>query len=77
MCHYQIGAVANSTGPHSKVAGESDSMSEKFDMKLKKRRNNHLTLTVQIKNWLPLVSGPALAMLNTPAPTCFTTIKFF
>lgn len=25
-----------------------------------------------MKNWLPLVSGPAFAMLKTPGPTCFT-----
>lgn len=28
-----------------------------------------------MKNWLPLVPGPALAMLNTPGPTCFTANK--
>jgi hypothetical protein len=26
------------------------------------------TLTVQMKNWLPLVFGPALAILTTPGP---------
>lgn len=35
----------------------------------------YLTFTVQMKNWLPLVPGPALAMLNTPGPTCFTVNK--
>jgi hypothetical protein len=34
--------------------------------------SSYLTFTVQMKNWLPLVSGPALAMLKTPGPTCFT-----
>lgn len=34
--------------------------------------SSHLTFTVQMKNWLPLVPGPALAMLSTPGPTCFT-----
>ena len=28
-----------------------------------------------MKNWLPLVSGPALAMLSTPAASCFI-VKF-
>jgi hypothetical protein len=28
-----------------------------------------------MKNWLPLVSGPALAMLSTPALSCFM-VKF-
>ena len=28
-----------------------------------------------MKNWLPLVSGPALAMLSTPAASCFM-VKF-
>lgn len=27
------------------------------------------TLTVQMKNWLPFVLGPAFAMLRTPGPT--------
>ncbi|EMS62570.1 hypothetical protein CFC21_000100 [Triticum aestivum] len=27
-----------------------------------------ITLTVQMKNWLPLVFGPAFAMLSTPGP---------
>lgn len=31
-----------------------------------------VTLTVQIKNWLPLVLGPAFAILTTPGPTCVT-----
>ena len=30
------------------------------------------TLTVHIKNWLPLVFGPAFAMLTTPGPTWTT-----
>ena len=30
-------------------------------------RNQH-TLTVQMKNWLPLVLGPAFAILRTPGP---------
>jgi hypothetical protein len=30
------------------------------------------TLTVQIKNWLPLVLGPAFAILRTPGPICDT-----
>ena len=31
-------------------------------------RKYTVTLTVQMKNWLPLVFGPALAMLSTPGP---------
>jgi hypothetical protein len=27
-----------------------------------------------MKNWLPFVLGPALAMLRTPGPRCDTTI---
>jgi hypothetical protein len=34
--------------------------------------NSYITFTVQMKNWLPLVLGPAFAMLKTPGPTCFT-----
>lgn len=33
---------------------------------------SNITFTVHMKNWLPLVLGPAFAMLNTPGPTCFT-----
>lgn len=29
-------------------------------------------MTVQMKNWLPLVLGPAFAMLRIPGPVCFT-----
>merc|ERR1719263_1362172 len=29
-------------------------------------------LAVQRKNWDPFVPGPALAMLSTPAPVCFS-----
>lgn len=32
-------------------------------------------MTVVMKNWLPLVFGPALAMLNRPATSCFR-LKF-
>jgi hypothetical protein len=32
-------------------------------------------MTVVIKNWLPLVFGPALAMLNRPGTSCFR-LKF-
>ena len=32
-------------------------------------------MTVVMKNWLPLVFGPALAMLNKPATSCFR-LKF-
>lgn len=39
------------------------------------RRCSCITFTVQMKNWLPFVSGPALAMLSTPGPTCFTADK--
>lgn len=42
---------------------------------IEKDYSSYLTLTVQMKNWLPLVSGPALAMLKTPGPTCFTAIN--
>ncbi len=28
-------------------------------------------MTVVMKNWLPLVFGPALAMLSRPATSCF------
>lgn len=34
-----------------------------------------ITLTVQMKNWLALVLGPALAILTTPGPR-WTTNKF-
>lgn len=30
------------------------------------------TFTVQMKNWLPFVLGPAFAILITPGPVCFT-----
>ena len=33
------------------------------------------TLATQMKNWLPFVPGPALAMLSTPAPVCLS-VKF-
>lgn len=37
-----------------------------------KEMKNLLTLMVQMKNWLPLVLGPAFAMLKIPGPVCFT-----
>lgn len=40
-----------------------------------KRHHSH-TLTVQMKNWLPLVLGPAFAILTTPGPICDTAIHF-
>lgn len=33
---------------------------------------NERTLTVQMKNWLPLVLGPAFAILTIPGPVCTT-----
>lgn len=36
---------------------------------------NQEVITVVMKNWLPLVFGPALAMLNRPATSCFR-LKF-
>lgn len=36
---------------------------------------NHAVLTVQRKNWEPLVLGPALAMERTPGPVCLS-VKF-
>ena len=32
---------------------------------------DHWVLTVQRKNWDPLVLGPALAMERIPGPVCF------
>ena len=37
--------------------------------------SSHWVLTVVIKNWEPLVSLPALAMLIQPGPSCFS-LKF-
>ena len=36
---------------------------------------DHWVLTVQRKNWDPLVLGPALAMERIPGPVCFN-VKF-
>ena len=36
----------------------------------KRAITHHAVLTVQRKNWEPLVPGPALAMERTPAPVC-------
>lgn len=36
-------------------------------MMFNQERNQH-TLTVQMKNWLPLVFGPAFAILTIPGP---------
>ena len=33
---------------------------------------DHWVLTVQRKNWDPLVLGPALAMDRIPGPVCFS-----
>ena len=37
--------------------------------------SSHSVLTVQRKNWDPLVLGPALAMDRMPGPVCFR-VKF-
>ena len=37
--------------------------------------SSHAVLDVQMKNCDPFVSGPALAMDNTPGPTCLK-VKF-
>lgn len=36
---------------------------------------SHDVMTVVMKNWEPLVLGPALAMLSKPATSCFS-VKF-
>ncbi len=36
---------------------------------------HHEVTSVQMKNWEPLVLGPALAMDRQPAPVCFR-VKF-
>lgn len=36
---------------------------------------SHEVMTVVMKNWEPLVFGPALAMLNNPGMSCFS-VKF-
>lgn len=33
---------------------------------------SHDVMTVVMKNWEPLVLGPALAMLSKPATSCFS-----
>lgn len=38
-------------------------------------KNYQLVVTVVMKNWEPLVSGPALAMERRPGPVCFS-LKF-
>lgn len=37
------------------------------------RVDSHGAGPVVMKNWLPLVFGPAFAMLSTPAPVCFNS----
>ena len=37
--------------------------------------SSHVVLDVQMKNWEPLVLGPALAMDRIPGPVCFR-VKF-
>ena len=37
--------------------------------------SSHAVLTVQMKNWEPLVPGPALAIERMPGPVCFS-LKF-
>lgn len=57
-----------------KVSTRSILEKMKLDMQQPKEQNcnSYITFTVQMKNWLPLVLGPAFAMLKTPGPTCFT-----
>lgn len=45
------------------------------DMLIHTASAHHEVRSVQMKNWEPLVLGPALAMDRMPAPVCFR-VKF-
>ena len=51
------------------------SMPSKTFPKTTWRPSSHDVFTVQMKNWLPLVPGPALAIESTPGPVCLS-LKF-
>jgi hypothetical protein len=48
-------------------------MNEEFDHVPTCLPSSHGVSTVQMKNWLPFVPGPALAMDRMPFPTCVSS----